>query len=104
MYCNNCGREIDDKANVCPNCGVKPEKRNVIVEDEHSSTVGWGVLSFFIPIVGLILYLLWQDSRPRAAKTSGKCALISVIVRVGLGVVYAIIYVIAVVSIINGTI
>lgn len=23
MFCKNCGKEIDDKAFVCPNCGVK---------------------------------------------------------------------------------
>jgi len=23
MFCNNCGKEIDDKAFVCPSCGVK---------------------------------------------------------------------------------
>ena len=23
MYCKNCGKEIDDKAYVCPHCGVK---------------------------------------------------------------------------------
>ena len=23
MYCKNCGAQIDDKAYICPNCGVK---------------------------------------------------------------------------------
>lgn len=25
MFCKNCGKEIDEKAFVCPNCGVKVE-------------------------------------------------------------------------------
>lgn len=26
MFCKNCGKEIDDNALVCPNCGVATEK------------------------------------------------------------------------------
>ena len=26
MYCSNCGKEIDNEAVVCPNCGVLTEK------------------------------------------------------------------------------
>ncbi|MDO4487808.1 MAG: zinc ribbon domain-containing protein, partial [Eubacteriales bacterium] len=43
---------------------------------------GWGFLGFCIPIVGLILFLVWKDTKPRTAKAAGKGALISVIVAV----------------------
>lgn len=28
MFCKNCGKEIDDNAIVCPNCGVATENMN----------------------------------------------------------------------------
>lgn len=28
MYCRNCGKEVDDKAVVCINCGVAPSNSN----------------------------------------------------------------------------
>ena len=47
-----------------------------------SGSIGWGVLGFCIPIVGLILFLVWKDQKPRTAKVAGVGALISVIVGV----------------------
>lgn len=45
-----------------------------------SGSIGWGVLGFCIPIVGLILFLVWKDQKPRTAKVAGIGALISVVV------------------------
>ncbi len=42
----------------------------------------WGLLGFCIPIVGLILFLVWKDSKPKTAKAAGVGALISVIIGV----------------------
>ena len=39
-----------------------------------------GLLGFCLPVVGLILFLVWKDSRPKNSKIAGKGALISVIV------------------------
>lgn len=78
-YCKNCGREIDDKAVVCPSCGVsqKPE-----VVDNGGFL--WGLLGCCVPIVGLILFLVWKDNKPKTAKAAGMGALVSVII----GVIY----------------
>lgn len=46
---------------------------------EEGSTAGWAILSFFFPIVGLILFIVWKDSKPKSARAAGKGALISVI-------------------------
>lgn len=42
----------------------------------------WGLLGFCIPLVGLILFLVWKDSKPKTAKTAGIGALVSVIIAV----------------------
>lgn len=47
-----------------------------------SGSIGWGVLGFCIPIVGLILFLVWKDQKPRTAKVAGIGALIAVIISV----------------------
>lgn len=38
----------------------------------------WGLLGCCIPIVGLILYLVWKNERPKTAKATGIGALVSV--------------------------
>ena len=42
-------------------------------------STGYAVLGFFIPIVGLILYLVWRDSQPQRAHSCGKGALFGII-------------------------
>ncbi len=78
MYCPNCGEQIDDKAVVCPKCGVPVNGKRTDPEDAPS--IGFAILCFFFPIVGLILFLIWKDSSPLKAKSAGKGALIGVIV------------------------
>ncbi len=47
----------------------------------------WGLLGCCIPIVGLILFLVWKDTKPKTAKAAG----IGALVCVGLSIVYYII-------------
>lgn len=47
----------------------------------------WGLLGCCIPIVGLILFLIWKDQKPKTAKAAGIGALVSVII----GVLYYIV-------------
>lgn len=58
--------------------------------DSEGSTVGWGILGFFIPIVGFILWLVWKDEHPARSRSAGIGCLVSVC----LGVVGSIIYII----------
>lgn len=56
---------------------------------------GWAILGFFIPLVGLILFLVWKDSKPGDAKKAGMGALVSVIFSVVLWLLFIIIGVVA---------
>ena len=78
-YCKNCGNQIDDKAVICPACGVAQETKPAVVDN---GGFGWGVLGCCIPIVGLILFLIWNDTKPNTAKAAGIGALVSVIISV----------------------
>lgn len=89
-FCKNCGQEIHDQAVICPNCGVSQETKPVVVDN---GGFGWGLLGCCIPIVGLILFLVWKDTKPKTSKAAGIGALVSVIIAV---VYYLIIMVIGV--------
>ena len=106
-YCQNCGSNIQPGANVCTECGAKVEsphiqnvqpnpqpthyQSNTSVNQPYQASnsqyggspndpggFGYGLLGFCIPIVGLILFLVWQDDKPNNAKAAGTGALISV--------------------------
>ena len=98
MFCKNCGKEIDDRAAICPNCGVPTDEKafsHNAVKENDAPSAGFAVLCFFIPILGLILYLVWKDEYPLKAKSCGKGALIGVIVEFVLGFVMGIIMALA---------
>lgn len=46
---------------------------------EDNGSFGWAVLGFFIPLVGLILWLVWKDEKPKSAHQAGMGALVCVI-------------------------
>ncbi|MDE6155445.1 MAG: hypothetical protein K2F67_03310, partial [Eubacterium sp.] len=57
---------------------------------EEKANVGLAILSFIIPIVGLILYLTKKDSQPKTAKACGKCALACVIINIIITIIYSV--------------
>lgn len=95
-YCSKCGKEIMDEAVICPGCGCAQEnnvQNNVQgnsvpqikeafsdIQKEAWSNSGWFLLGFFIPIVGLILYLVWKETSPSKAKAAGYGALIGFVI------------------------
>lgn len=93
MFCSNCGKEINDNAVVCIHCGVPTKPANatmVAAEDGELGCLMSGVC-FLIPVVGLILYLVWNSTMPRKAKQAGKWALIGFIVSIAGSIIYFVI-------------
>lgn len=104
-YCTNCGKEINENAPVCVNCGAEQPQQTPVYSQDYTQTTQpekpadkggflWGLLGCCIPIAGLILFLVWKDTKPKTAKAAGIGALVSVII----SVVYYIIVIIAGVS------
>ena len=104
-FCRYCGKEIKDYQKYCAYCGgeqqgfqERVEQAETVVEEVVESAVveqpketppvedkggfGWGLLGCCIPLAGLILYLLWKDTKPNSAKAAGIGALVSVIINV----------------------
>lgn len=103
MFCKKCGQEISDQTKYCPVCGEptenqennfdQPYQPQPRVRADDQSVAGYNVLSFFFPLVGLILYLVWKQEYPIRAKNCGKWALISFIINIVLSICYVIVFV-----------
>lgn len=74
-YCFNCGKEVSVNSEYCMNCGVALTP----AQKEDKGGFIWGLIGFLSPIVGLVIYLMWKDERPKTSKSAGKGALISAI-------------------------
>lgn len=79
MYCHQCGKEVGD-AKFCPYCGTslttnqtvqgyQPIDHQTQKSEQDESSFGFALLSFFIPIVGFILFLIWNKDFPLKAKS-----------------------------------
>lgn len=84
-FCSKCGNQINDDAVVCLNCGCAVEH---ISEDK--SNIGLGILGFFFPLAGLIIYIVLNDKTPLKAKSAGKGALIGFIIKVVVCILWAV--------------
>ena len=85
MKCSNCGSEIMPGAQFCQVCGAtqpmqqgypnngQPMYQQPMYQNEQASTedasIGLKIVSFLIPIVGLILWAVKKKDEPVAAKS-----------------------------------
>ena len=101
MYCKNCGSFIDPNSDYCTNCGMRIN-RNPNYDPTDSSSFGFTLLGFFIPLAGPILFLVFENNSPKRAKSAGKGALIGFITRIVLSIIIMIIYCVFAFSILKG--
>lgn len=72
--CAHCGKEVADNMKLCTYCGQN-------VEGEDKPDLGLNLISLFVPLVGLVLYLLFRQKAPIKAKSIGKFALAGVVLQ-----------------------
>lgn len=77
---NNFPPQGSNQQQYYPPQSVQPPK-------EEKASVGLAILSYLIPLAGLILFLTKKDDKPKTAKVCGKCALASVIINVVLSII-----------------
>ncbi len=99
MFCPNCGVHFLAGKRFCDQCGS--ELKEVIgtstinsqrINGQDAPSTGFAVLGFFFPVVGLILYLVWKDTMPLRAKSTGKGALAGAITGVALTILIYVVY------------
>ena len=79
MYCEKCGSKINEDSVFRSECGYNlKSNNNIVVENEGSEAFCFGLLGFFCPFAGLVLYLVWKDTKPKSSKYAGIGALINV--------------------------
>lgn len=101
MYCKNCGRPVDDTSSYCNNCGARIDNKPNTDASEDSLSLGFAIFGFFIPIVGLILFLIYEEKKPKRAKSAVKGALIGFITEIVLAIILVILYVVFATSLFN---
>lgn len=101
MYCKNCGRSVDDTSSYCNNCGARIDNKPNADVSEDNSNLGFAILGFFIPIVGLILFLIYEEKKPKRAKSAIKGTLIGFITEIVLAIILVILYVVFAASLFN---
>lgn len=52
---------------------------------------GWAVLGFFVPLAGLILWLVWKDTRPLDSRKSRNGFIAGMVVSIVVSVIYSIV-------------
>lgn len=83
-FCSNCGKAIDDYTLFCPNCGanqatgVGGNNSDYYDPKAHEGNVWMAILCFFIPLLGLLLWVIKRYERPGLADSCAKGALASV--------------------------
>ncbi|VEU82091.1 zinc ribbon domain-containing protein [Acholeplasma hippikon] len=95
-YCPHCGEKVNPDQTVCLNCGKFLDSANTsptkVAEDNGGG--GWTLLGFFMPLIGVILYVIWINERPNTAKSLIKGVFTSLIVA---GVIFVLWIIIAVI-------
>lgn len=102
MYCSRCGEYQNGNEAYCQNCGAQLSVGQGNTPDDRSSP-GFAALGFFFPLVGLILFAVFDSKQPRRAKSAGKGALIGFIIKAVLTILFTVIYTTGVLNLIQNT-
>lgn len=89
MYCPNCGSSIHQNAEICVHCGVNvhnfSSKTHVALNDKSNIWVNLLSLCCF-PLLGIIMFFVWKDKQPKAAKSALIFGLIGLVVSFIIGI------------------
>ncbi len=82
-YCQNCGANTQRDQKLCLACNSplwSSSKAASALAMKDQPDTGIAIISFLLPIIGLILFLAWNSSQPERAGSAGRGALAGVIV------------------------
>ena len=78
--CTTCGGAMYDDAVLCPHCHYTIEDAPVFYAENDKVSVGFCILSFFIPLFGLIYWGRNRWQKPTRARACGIVGLISLVI------------------------
>lgn len=99
MFCYKCGKEVEEGTKFCPYCGAQLDmqpssegyyepihdqmnNQQTPVREDDAPSGGFAFLSFLVPIVGLVLYLIWNKEYPLKAKSCLKGFIANIVLTV----------------------
>lgn len=65
-YCMYCGNKVLDDTVICLHCGNIIGRVNIICD---SVSITWTLIAFLFPPLGVLLGILWHNSRPLRTKS-----------------------------------
>ncbi len=91
MFCRNCGFQCDDNTSYCPNCGMRlnsaqPQSaysdnhRETPQDDAKTLSIAGFVLSFVMPVIGLVLSIIAYNQAKAFATSSRTFAKAGIII------------------------
>lgn len=86
-YCRKCGSEMSEQAIKCSECGEVHIQKSGPSDDRGSFL--HVLIGLCVPIIGLILFIVWNKDRPNSARNALIGALISLPIIVILGIISA---------------
>ncbi len=86
QYCNHCGKELIDDAEVCTGCGCRVVKQSTKKEKLIKGKGLGFLLSFFLGVIGFLIAMFWGDEE--CEKTAIITFVIHFIITVVLTVIY----------------
>ena len=105
MFCKYCGKEIDDRAVICPHCGVAVTNDALTPSSGKMNAlaiVGF-VLSFFVSIAGLICSIIGRKQCIKRGEGGSGLALAGIVISaVGMAiwVIYLFIVIVGVLAVV----
>lgn len=90
-YCKSCGEQIEDEDNACRFCGCIQNGSVALNARSDGQDNGIEIISFLIPIIGLVLYCIWQADTPLKAHSALKGAVVGIVVYVAVILLFSMI-------------
>lgn len=84
MYCSKCGQQIENDAAFCKYCGTAIVRTN----SNDTKSGFWDFISFFLPLLGFMLFIFYKDDKPVMAKAIREWSVTGISVGLGLSFLY----------------
>ncbi len=92
MFCKTCGKEINDNAVICPNCGCSTNNKPIQQTGGESKKTLGILLGLFLGLIGLIIGLVMFQSETEERATFMKGWTIGFVITLCVSVFIGIIY------------
>lgn len=78
-YCPNCGKQVNNEDKICMHCGNSIDRFNYVDKSDRAGVITI-ILSFLIPLFGLVIYGANHATFPRKSRACMIAAGLGIIV------------------------